>query len=214
MPVAISDEPVSQAAEGSAWEDAAERDLPTAADLAREYGDLVFNLSVRLTGDREQARDLAQDAFLRILKGAGSYRGDASLRTWIFQVVLNCHRNNARWWRRLKRGRTVSLDEPLTSARAEEKEAPPLGSTLPDVSPGPDRLFEGRVARGRVEMEMMRLPWQQRAAMILREVEGLSYKEIAVALRVREGTVRSRLARARETLRVALADLAPRGDRA
>jgi len=212
--VAISDESVSQAAEGSAWEDSAQRDFPVAADLVREYGDLVFNLSVRLTGDREQARDLAQDAFLRILKGAGSYRGDASLRTWIFQVVLNCHRNNARWWSRPKRGRTVSLDEPLTSARAEEEEAPSLGSTLPDASPGPDRLFEGREARSRVETELMRLPWQQRATMILREVEGLSYKEIAVALRVREGTVRSRLARARETLRLALADLASRGERA
>ena len=168
------------------------------------YGDLVFNFALKLTGDREQARDLAQDAFVRILQGASGFRGEASPRTWICQVVLNCHRNRARWWRRLKRGRTVSLEERLAGSEEEDLT---LGATLADPNPGADRVAESHQARARLEQELQRLPRDQRAALILREVEGMSYGEIAAVMGVREGTVKSRLARARETLRLALKDL-------
>ncbi|HZI95363.1 MAG TPA: sigma-70 family RNA polymerase sigma factor, partial [Patescibacteria group bacterium] len=173
-------------------------------------GDLVYSFSVRLTGDREQARDLAQDAFVRILRGASTFRGEASAKTWVCQVVINCHRNRARWWRRLKRGRTVSLDDRIGRADGEAGEAPgmTLGATLADPRPGADQMAQSRETRLRLEQELGRLPRQQRAALILREVEGMSYSEIAAALGVREGTVKSRLARARETLRLALSDLA------
>jgi len=171
--------------------------------FVERYADLVFNFALRLTGDREEARDLAQDAFVRILQGASTFRGEASPRTWVCQVVINCHRNRARWWRRLKRGRAVSLDERLPGA---EDESLTVGSTLADPGPGADRVTEARQARERLEQEMQRLPRDQRTALILREVEGMSYAEIAQAMGVREGTVKSRLARARETLRLALSD--------
>ncbi|HZC79934.1 MAG TPA: sigma-70 family RNA polymerase sigma factor, partial [Ktedonobacterales bacterium] len=190
----------------------------SAQELIERYGDLVFSLSVRLTGDRELARDLAQDAFVRILRGASSFRGEASAKTWVCQVVINCHRNRSRWWRRLKRGRTVSLEEKLPGARDDAMNAMntmTLGATLADPAPGAEQVTQSRETRLRLEQELARLPAQQRAALILRELEGMSYLEIAAALGVREGTVKSRLARARETLRLALSDLAgarPRGE--
>ncbi len=180
-----------------------------AADLIERYGDLVYRLSVRLTGDREEARDLAQDACIRIIKGAASFRGEASLKTWVCRVVVNCHRNRQRWWRRLKRGRTISIEEPI-GAPSGEREVP-LGETLADPAPGVERLAAGAETRRRLETELGRLPTEQRAAIVMREVEGMSYAEIALAQGVAEGTVKSRIARAREALRSALADLSPRG---
>ena len=175
------------------------------------YADLVYNLAVRLTGDREEARDLSQDAFIRIIKGAGSFRGEASLKTWVCQVVINCHRNRLRWWRRLKRVRTVSLDAPV--AGTQEDTTVTLAALVEDPRATPDRQAEGRQARERLEAELIKLPVEQRTAILLREVEGMSYTEIAGALGVKVGTVKSRLARARDTLRLALSDLVGGGFR-
>jgi len=180
-----------------------------AESLIERYADLVFGLSVRLTGNREEARDLAQDACIRIIKGAATFRGDASVKTWICQIVTNCHRNRMRWWRRLKRGRTISLEEPVGGDA--DGPARTLQDTLPDPAPGVDRLAAGVEARRRVERELMKLPFEQRAAIVMREIEAMSYAEIARAQGVAEGTVKSRIARARETLRTALADLSQRG---
>jgi RNA polymerase sigma-70 factor (ECF subfamily) len=177
-----------------------------AEEIVARYGDLVYHLSVRLTGDRDAARDLSQEAFLKILKGAPRFRGESSPRTWICQVVINCHRNQSRLWRRLKRSRTVSLDQPVASGAGRE-DGPALADTLADDSPGVERLALSAEAARRLEAEMGRLPADQRAALVLREIEQMSYEEIAAALQVRTGTVKSRIARAREALRVALADL-------
>ena len=175
-----------------------------AASMVELYGDLVFHFALRLTGDREEARDLAQDAFVRILEGAGTFRGEASPRTWICQVVINCHRNRGRWWRRLKRGRTVSLEETTAGAGPDSQDGQTLGSTLADPQSGPDEIVAAEQTRTRLEREIQRLPLDQRTALILREVEEMTYSQIAAAMGVREGTVKSRLARARETLRLAL----------
>jgi len=180
-----------------------------AAGLIDRYGDLVYRLSVRLTGDREEARDLAQEACVRIIKGATSFRGEASPKTWVCRVVVNCHRNRQRWWRRLKRGRTISLEDPSGPSPAGREI--PLGETLADPAPGVDRLTSGAETRRRVEDELRRLPAEQRGAIVMREIEGMSYGAIAEAQGVAEGTVKSRIARARGALRTALADLSPRG---
>jgi RNA polymerase sigma-70 factor (ECF subfamily) len=176
------------------------------ADVVTRYGDLVFNLAVRLTGDREEARDLAQDALIRILRGVRTFRGDASMTTWIYRIVINCHRNRLRWWRRRGRGATLSLDAPADPAGHDPGMT--LGATVPDPAAGPDRRAEAARAGERLQRALMALPRDQRAAIVLREIEGLSYQEIAGALGVREGTVKSRIARAREALRAALSDLA------
>lgn len=205
--MAAPDESARRLEEGERGEACGPRsDRIAAADLIEKYGDLVFGLAVRLTRDREEARDLAQDAFVRLLKGASTFRGEASAKTWICQVVINCHRNRARWWRRLRRGRTVSLDERIPGS---ENDAMTIGDSLADSAPGADRIAQAGETRRRLVAEMGRLPREQRAALILREVEGLSYTEIAAALGVREGTVKSRLARARETLRLVMIDVAP-----
>jgi len=179
----------------------------SAEEILEQYGDLVFGLAVRLTGNREDARDLSQDALLKILAGASSFRGEASPKTWICQVVINCHRNQARFWRRLKRGRTVSLEDSMPGGNAEDAGAARLEESLADAAPGPERLVLSGEAARRLEEEMAKLPAEQRAALMLREVEQMSYEEIGAALRVRSGTVKSRIARAREALRLALADL-------
>ena len=72
----------------------------SAEEIVEQFGDLVYSLAVRLTRDRDEARDLAQEAFLKILKGAPGFRGEASPKTWVCQVVINCHRNQTRFWRR------------------------------------------------------------------------------------------------------------------
>lgn len=182
----------------------------TASNIIEKHADSVYNLAVRLTGDREEARDLAQDVFIRILKGAASFRGEASERTWVCQVVINCHRNRSRWWRRLKRGKTMSLDQPVTT-RSGQDSGMTLASTLADPSPGADRIAESAQTRRCLETAICRLPADQRAALLMREVEEMSYAEIARALGVREGTVKSRLARARDALRQVLAGPATSG---
>lgn len=179
----------------------------SAEEIVDQYGDLVYSLAVRLTRNRDDAGDLAQEAFVKILKGAPGFRGEASAKTWVCQVVINCHRNQTRFWRRLKRGRTVSIEDPLP--RGARKEAGPvrLEERLEDGAPGAERRVLAAEASRRLSEEMARLPAEQRAALVLREIEQMSYEEIATALQVRAGTVKSRIARAREALRAALADL-------
>jgi len=197
--------PPDNAAQRTVVDGALAEDARDPACLVARYGDLVYNLAVRLTGDREEARDLSQDAMIRILKGVGSFRGDASMKTWIIRVVINCHRNRMRWWRRRRPAATLSLDAPVDPSGRDAGTT--LGATVADTSPGPDRRADAVRAGQRLQRALMELPRDQRAAIVLREIEGLSYQEIALALGVREGTVKSRIARAREALRAALSDL-------
>lgn len=177
-----------------------------AHELIELHGDLVFNLSLRLTRDREEAADLTQDVFVRLLKSAGTFRGEASPRTWICRIVINCHRNRLRWWRRLKRGKALSLEEPGPGQSSDR--SAPLGETLADPAAGPERLALSAEVRARIERELAGLPEEQRIALLLRETESMSYAEIASIAGVAEGTVKSRIARAREALRERLGDIA------
>jgi RNA polymerase sigma-70 factor (ECF subfamily) len=165
--------------------------------IVERFQDLVFNLSLRLLGGRDEANDLSQEVFLQVYKKLGTFRREASLRTWIYRIVLNRAKNQQRWWRR--------REGEMTAVTVEDAER--QGFTELSTSVGvaaallPDRALE-RKELGRILQEAIAtLPFEQRTVLLLKEIEGLSYEEISRTLNLAIGTVKSRLARARATLR-------------
>jgi len=161
-------------------------------ELVNEYQRMVFHLALHMLGDHDEALDLSQEVFLNVFRTIGRFRGQSSLRTWIYRIVVNQARNRQRWWRRRHRANQVSLEE-----RIEKTGDMPPASELD----GPDRMFGQRELARRIWGALDELPFEQRTVMILREIDGLSYEEIAFSLGVAVGTVKSRLTRAREALR-------------
>jgi len=165
------------------------------AALVADNQRFVFQLAFNLLGDMEEARDLSQDVFLLVFRTIDRFRGQSALRTWIYRIVVNQARNRQRWWRRRHRSEQVSLEAHLEQ-RGDE--------SLADVSQGPDREFSRKETAARVWTALSELPFDQRTAMVLREIDGLSYEEIAFSLGIAIGTVKSRLTRARDALRARL----------
>jgi RNA polymerase sigma-70 factor (ECF subfamily) len=161
--------------------------------LVTDHQRMVYQLGLHLLGDPQEALDLCQDVFLRVFRMLTQFRGQSSLRTWIYRIAINQASNRQRWWRRRHRAQQVSLDE------APQGELPELRQ-----SAMPDRVLQQHEAAGQVWSALDALPFEQRAVIVLREIDGLSYEEIAASLNVAVGTVKSRLARAREHLRQVL----------
>jgi RNA polymerase sigma-70 factor (ECF subfamily) len=162
------------------------------ARLVTDYQRMVFQLALHLLGDAQEAMDLSQEVFLRVFRTLPQFRGQSSLRTWIYRIVLNQASNRQRWWRRRFRSHQVALDEHV----ANHGELPESRSFAM-----PDRVLQQNETAARVWGALSELPFDQRAAIVLREIDGLSYEEIGYSLGVAVGTVKSRLARAREQLR-------------
>jgi RNA polymerase sigma-70 factor (ECF subfamily) len=154
---------------------------------------MVFNLAARLLRDAEEARDLSQEVFLQVFRTLGGFEGRSSLRTWIYRIVVNQCRNRQRWWRRRRRGHSLPLQD-LTDAQEARLSAA-------QAEQGPQHELERRDRAREVQAALSALSFDHRAILMLREVEGLSCEEIAQALALPAGTVKSRLARAREALR-------------
>ena len=148
------------------------------------FAEMVFNLALRMSGDRDEAADLAQETFLRIYRHLGRFRGRSSLKTWIYRITVNCCRSKLqRRGRRRLEGRPEHLEE------------------LADQRAGPEEQTLGHDLGRRLAAAIASLPIAFREAVVLRDVQGLSYGEIGDVLGVRIGTVRSRIARGRERLR-------------
>ena len=156
---------------------------------------LDYNLAARHLGDREEAKDVSQDVFLQIYRMLPRFEGRSSLKTWIYRIVVNQCRNRQRWWRRRQRDKALPLEE--MTANESARLATPSREC-------PEEQVARREESGRVQKALLKLSLDHRAVLLLREVEELSGAEIAEALGVAEGTVKSRLARAREALRLAL----------
>jgi RNA polymerase sigma-70 factor, ECF subfamily len=163
------------------------------ARLVALHEGMVFNLAARLLGAPEEARDAAQDVFLQVFRTLDRFEGRSSLRTWIFRIVVNQCRNRQRWWRRRRKDRSCPIEE-LTPAQEARLPAGPQGESPFECA---RRGEEARL----VQAGLLRLSFDHRAILVLREVQGLSCEQIAATLHVAEGTVKSRLARAREALR-------------
>ena len=164
--------------------------------IVERFQDLVFNLSARLLGP-EEAHDLSQEVFLQVYKKLGSFRREASLRTWIYRVVLNRAKNRQRTWRRREREMTaVNVEDAEREGTMELSAVVGIG-----IAPLPDRLLERKELGEILQEAIATLPFEQRTIVLLKDIEGLSYEEISRTLNVALGTVKSRLARARKVLR-------------
>lgn len=169
-------------------------DEAACAELVATHQRMVYSLALNLLGDRDEALDISQEVFLRVFRTLSGFRGQSALRTWIYRIVVNQVRNRQRWWRRRRRADEVSLDEHLQHCGELEAKQDFL----------PDRLLASKETATHIWQALDRLPFDQRTALILREVDGLRYEEIAFSLDIAIGTVKSRLTRARQALRADL----------
>ncbi len=168
-------------------------------ELVRKYQDRVFNACWRICGHLEDARDLTQEAFLKAFEGLSGFRGQSGFYTWIFRVAVNLslsHRRNVR------RRRTLPLDANAgeTGAQTDELARRARNESIDDPTRGPD---EAELHRA-VAHALQSLDEDQRAVVVLRDIEGFDYQEIASILQVPPGTVKSRLFRARIALQQAI----------
>jgi RNA polymerase sigma-70 factor, ECF subfamily len=165
--------------------------------LVNERSGEIYGLLYRLTENGEEARDLTQETFLRAFQSIIHFRGDSDLRTWIYRIAINQARNRWRWWRRRRRDVTVSIDAPHINGG-------PLGllaSLKSENVPNPEQEAIANERERTLRKALSSLRRVYREAVVLRDIEGFAYEEIATALDISVGTVKSRLARGRQELR-------------
>ena len=189
--------------------DALEVDRARAGDeaafetLVARHERAVWSVARRLLGHDEDAFDAVQDTFLRVFRALPRFRGEATFRTWVIGIAINVCRSrraSAEWRRRRLTDELAPADP--ASGRAVER-------PLADRSPGPEAAAHAGELRAALDRALAALSRAHREIVVLREVEGLDYDELARALGCRVGTVRSRLARARAALRAALEGVWP-----
>ncbi len=154
----------------------------------------VYGLLYRLLGDREEARDATQETFLKVYRHIGRFRGECELKTWIYRIAINQAANRHRWWRR-NGDRLISMEVLKENAEVSG------GERLVDPRADPEQQAIAREEERLLMEALGRVKPVFRTALLLRDVEGLSYEEIAATLQVSVGTVKSRIARGREGLR-------------
>jgi RNA polymerase sigma-70 factor, ECF subfamily len=208
-PLALGQMELEQAASGAAIEVCESRpraeaefierlkrgEAPAFEQLVAERSGEIYGLLFRLTESSEEARDLTQETFLRAFQNIDRFRGEADLRTWIYRIAINQARNRWRWWRRRRRDATVSLDV------AQNQTGQPLIATLAEGSHNPEQQTLAREREKALLSALQRLGRSYRETVILRDIEGFTYDEIATTLKINVGTVKSRLARGRQELR-------------
>jgi len=158
--------------------------------VARYIND-VYKLLLRLTADKEEASDLTQETFLRAIRAIKSFRGDSDLKTWLFRIAINVSNSRFRWWQ--KRGASITF-----SFDSEEVDLRKIASSDTE---NPECVALKKERESILIKALMKVPKKFRDAMILRDIEGFSYEEIAEILQVNLGTVKSRIARGREEFR-------------
>lgn len=180
--------------------------------LIERFQHPVYSLVYRLMSDPSDAGDVVQEVFLKVFRRVGTFRGQSSLKTWIYRIAVNEASNHRRWFSR-RRGQEIGLDEDQGDGRTLEQ-------TLHDQNPSPFEITLDHETQECIEAVLQEMRPAFREAVVLRDIEGLAYEEIADILQVSLGTVKSRILRGREALRERLAhrlqleprlELAPQG---
>jgi RNA polymerase sigma-70 factor (ECF subfamily) len=164
--------------------------------LVTRYWDRIYAMTNQLLRNSQDAEEVTQDAFIRAHRGLENFRGDSAFSTWLYQIATNLARNRYWYWWRRKRDKSISFDAPL---------GPDNDSTIAELIPAEQETPEDATVTqefvNRVAVCMEMLNEKHREILILRNVQNLSYEEIAEILGISIGTVKSRIARARESLR-------------
>jgi RNA polymerase sigma-70 factor, ECF subfamily len=171
--------------------------------LIGEFQQPVYGLVYRIVSDPADAADTTQDVFLKVFRGMKHFHGESSLKTWIYRIALHEAANRRRWWFRHK-ARETSI-EPVEAEGASTSDST-MRMALTDHARSPFDNVAHREVQRRVEEELRKLPEPYRTTLILRDLEEMSYEEIAEVLEISLGTVKSRLTRGREALRRQLAE--------
>jgi RNA polymerase sigma-70 factor (ECF subfamily) len=172
------------------------RDERAFNELVELYGDRVYRLMLRMLARKDEAEDMAQEVFVQVFKAIHQFRGDAKLGTWIYRVAVNLCKNRGKYLSRRHSGSEDELD--ALADRAPLAEA--KGITSGELS-GPDQVVQGYQVEAIVRRCILELETEFREVLILRDVEELSYEEIGEITSLPEGTVKSRLHRARAMLK-------------
>jgi RNA polymerase sigma-70 factor (ECF subfamily) len=168
-----------------------------ADELIRRFGSKVYNLALRLTGNPADAADLAQDALIKAVRGLPSFRG-GDPGVWTYRITVNA-------WKNFLRAKSARRMLRFFSPDGGGVDSEPAGAASPE--PGPEAVALAADEKGRIERALKRLAPEERAVLVLRELDGRSYAEIAESLDLPLGTVKSRLARARAVLAEELSEV-------
>jgi RNA polymerase sigma-70 factor, ECF subfamily len=171
--------------------------------LIARYHQPIYSLLARTVHDRADAADLTQEVFVKVFRGVGRFHGESSLRTWIYRIALHEASNQRRWWMRHKQ-QEIPIEQEIgegcwgTGLKLKE--------TLVDPGESPFEMALHEENRARVEAALSRVPEPFRTTLILRDIEGFVYEEVAEIQGVNLGTVKSRLVRGRALLKAILAE--------
>ena len=166
----------------------------------RTYQDKVYGLIYRMLGNHAEAQDVAQEVFVTVFKSIDSFRGESKLSTWLYRIAANHCKNRIKYLRRRAHKATTELD-----AHAERALQNSPSSTLGEGQAGPAEVLEGAQLEQIVQRAINKLDEEPRLLLVLRDVEEMSYEEIMQVTGLPEGTVKSRLHRARQALKEEIA---------
>ena len=169
--------------------------------MVTRYYDRIFARVSQLLNNKQDAEEVTQDTFIRAHRGLDNFRGDASFSTWLYQIATNLAHNRYWYWFRRKRDQSISLDQPLSDDGSLT-----LENVMPCAEENPAEAAVTQEFVDRVSDCMQGLNEKHKEVLILRNVKNLTYDEIAQQLEISVGTVKSRIARARESLRGLLGD--------
>lgn len=173
------------------------------AILIAQYHQPLYSLIARSLNDPADAADITQEVFIKVFRSIRSFHGESSLRTWLYRIALHEASNQRRWWSRHKK-RELTIDSPCEPE--DDGHGLSLSATLADDGISPFDYTAQSQVREQVEAALRQLPEVFRTVVVLREIEGFSYEEIAEILNVNLGTVKSRLTRGRSALRALLVE--------
>ena len=169
--------------------------------LIAHYHQPIYSLLARILYDRADAADLTQEVFVKIFRGVAGFHGESSLRTWIYRIALREASNQRRWWMRHKY-QEIPIEQEM--ADADSGNSVKLKDTLVDAGESPFEMAVHAENRARVEAALKQVPEPYRTTLILRDIEGFVYEQVAEMQDVNLGTVKSRLVRGRACLKAIL----------
>ena len=168
------------------------------AEIVLHYQKKVFNIAYRMLGNLEEAKDLAQEVFISVFESIKDLKEEIKFDAWLTQITLNHCRNRWKYLKRRQYFNSDSLDDPI------ETEDGNMPKAIADPSENPEALYEKKMVQQFVQSGLLKLKEDQRELLVLRDLQGFSYEEMGELLGLPEGTIKSKLHRARMDLKEAL----------